>query len=250
MGIATQSRLEKGRYKVWLTFPAALLILVCFFAYGASLYDSLPERIPTHWGINGQPDDWGAKAFATVFSSLVIGAGVIVLIAFISALIPVMVPPREDASAWEQYRREGIIRGTVAGLGLASVGIALLMGVLSVGAWNNPDGPSVWPTGLFAVFALAAIFASYAVAARWAHSLAARDGIEPTEEEAAEDKLWIAGVLYNNPDDPHLWVSKREGTGYGLTINIGTRKGRVAVVVFLALVSVPLLLITVLPLVM
>ncbi|NJC23951.1 putative membrane protein [Arthrobacter pigmenti] len=250
MGIATQSRPERGRYKVWLTFPVALLILAGFFWYGASLYDSLPERIPTHWGPSGQPDAWAEKSFGSVFSSVIVGAGVTILMAFISALVSRMVPPREQPTLWEQYRRESMIRGTVAGLGLTSVGIALLTGALSASGWNDPEYLAAWPAGLFVMFVLVAIFASYAVAARWARTTAARDGVEPTEEEAAEDKLWIAGVLYNNVDDPHVWVPKREGTGYGLTVNVGTRKGRAAVVVFLALVSVPLLLIAVLPLVM
>lgn len=32
-------------------------------------------------------------------------------------------------------------------------------------------------------------------------------------------KYWKAGLIYNNPNDPDLWVKKR--TGLGWTINFG-----------------------------
>ena len=31
------------------------------FIYAAISWNSLPNQIPTHWGISGQPDDWGGK---------------------------------------------------------------------------------------------------------------------------------------------------------------------------------------------
>ena len=40
-----------------------------------------------------------------------------------------------------------------------------------------------------------------------------------------DDSLWIFGCIYNNPDDPSLFVNKRFGAGW--TVNIGTIKGKI-----------------------
>ncbi|CAN5435461.1 SdpI family protein [soil metagenome] len=47
----------------WLFVPIALAILtlgVSFYVYHVQ-YDQLPEKIPTHWGINGEPDKFTLK---------------------------------------------------------------------------------------------------------------------------------------------------------------------------------------------
>ncbi len=40
-----------------------------------------------------------------------------------------------------------------------------------------------------------------------------------------DDSLWIFGCIYNNPNDPSLFVNKRFGAGW--TVNIGTTKGKI-----------------------
>ena len=34
---------------------------------GLLLWDRLPEMLPTHWGFDGQADDWSSTAFAVFF---------------------------------------------------------------------------------------------------------------------------------------------------------------------------------------
>jgi len=43
-----------------------VVILLMAGALGASLalYSALPDRVPTHWNLQGQVDGWGAKSFA------------------------------------------------------------------------------------------------------------------------------------------------------------------------------------------
>ena len=50
-----------------------------------------------------------------------------------------MVPPNRDATLWELYRREGMIRGTVAAMGGTSVLIAVIIGFLTAAGWKNPE---------------------------------------------------------------------------------------------------------------
>ena len=45
-----------------------LTTLICLLPIILSLilYDKLPERIPIHWDVNGNPDNYGSKAFAAI----------------------------------------------------------------------------------------------------------------------------------------------------------------------------------------
>ena len=39
----------------------SLALIVTAFAFSAALYPRLPERLPTHWNIQGQPDGFTGK---------------------------------------------------------------------------------------------------------------------------------------------------------------------------------------------
>ncbi|CAM3306481.1 hypothetical protein PSET11_03225 [Arthrobacter ulcerisalmonis] len=234
----TARLLSRGRTVLWLPFLAAILVLSGYAAYGATLYDGLPAVLPTHWGADGTPDAWSGKSFGTVFMLLLTAAGVTVLMALIGALVTKLSVVAAGASDWERFRHEGTIRGTLAVLGFCALVFSIMFGQLSVAGWTQPEQFSGWPVVVGILALLAALAGAFAVAQRWSRAAAGRAGIAPTSAERAEDDKWIAGILYNDPADPHLWVPKRAGPGLGLTINVGHRKGRVAVIVFLVLVIV------------
>lgn len=58
-----------------------------------------------------------------------------------------------------------------------------------------------------------------------------------------DDRYWNAGVFYNNPDDPALFVPKRFGLGW--TLNFGHPQSRLvmigALLLLLLLMALPLL---------
>lgn len=230
---ATETLTKRGRGLIWLLHLMAVLILVACFVDGAITYESLPEVVPTHWGPDGSPDSWSPKTFGSVFFPLLVAAGVSVLLAIVTAAVPKMIIPDNEPSLWELYRREGMIRGTIAAMGGTTILIAVLSGYFAVAGWTNPDHVSSWPALLLTALILGIVPLSYAAASQWAHRTALSRGIRPTAAEEEEEKLWIAGILYNNPDDPHILVPKRSGTGIGLTVNVGTPKGRAVSVIFL-----------------
>jgi uncharacterized membrane protein len=63
------------------------LLTVAAWALAAWLYPGLPQRVPTHWNIEGKVDGWGDKSWATF---LVPGMMIafLVLFAFLPALSP------------------------------------------------------------------------------------------------------------------------------------------------------------------
>lgn len=59
-------------------YPPALelipIILLLFaFTYTAEYYPLLPEQVPTHFGLFGNPDAWGEKGFWSVYTLPLIG---------------------------------------------------------------------------------------------------------------------------------------------------------------------------------
>lgn len=243
MTVATETRITRGRGLGWLLHLLALLICGACFTYGATLYESLPDPVPTHWGPDGSPDDWSPKSFGSVFFAPMMGAGVIIFLALVTAAVSKMDQADKDASPWKLYSREAVVRGTVAAMGGTSILLAVLFGFLAVAGWINPDRVPLWPAIVLTALILAVIPVSYAAASRWAHRTAHHQGIRPTEAEEQESRLWVAGVIYNNPEDPHVLVPKRAGTGVGWTVNVGSRKGRVVMGVVLGVfVVLPIVL--------
>ncbi|MGE0000902.1 MAG: SdpI family protein [Fimbriimonadaceae bacterium] len=44
-----------------------LLIVIATLGYALSVYGSLPEVVPVHWGVSGKPDGWAGKSFLLWF---------------------------------------------------------------------------------------------------------------------------------------------------------------------------------------
>ncbi|MBR4288011.1 MAG: SdpI family protein [Clostridia bacterium] len=40
------------------------LIILLPILFGLIVWDKMPERVPMHWGMNGEPDGWGSRAVA------------------------------------------------------------------------------------------------------------------------------------------------------------------------------------------
>ncbi|HEX6122385.1 MAG TPA: DUF5808 domain-containing protein [Ktedonobacterales bacterium] len=59
-------------------------------------------------------------------------------------------------------------------------------------------------------------------------------------ESRSDERNWIAGLIYYNPDDPDLRVPKR--LGYGWTINFGHPRGKLVLIVLIALILLPIVL--------
>ncbi|RXM46798.1 SdpI family protein [Flavobacterium sp. YO64] len=56
-------------------------IVLAPFVYLGMIWNSLPERVPIHWNINGQIDDWGNKSFLIVLVFMLPGLMYLITIA-------------------------------------------------------------------------------------------------------------------------------------------------------------------------
>ncbi|HHW15594.1 MAG TPA: SdpI family protein [Firmicutes bacterium] len=97
-------------WPLWLILAASLVVAVV-------LYPSLPERVPTHWNIRGEIDQWGGKTI--VFKMLGLNAGLYLLF----LVMPLIDPRRENYVKFQSTYR--VLRFTFVTLMTAIWGMTL-----------------------------------------------------------------------------------------------------------------------------
>ncbi len=75
-----------------------LLLVVLTFAVGIILYPSLPERMATHWNINGEANGFSTRAFGVFFMPIMS-----LFLAILLLSIPRIDPLRENIEKFRKY---------------------------------------------------------------------------------------------------------------------------------------------------
>jgi uncharacterized membrane protein len=158
-----------------------------------SNWDLVPEKLPLHWGIDGQPNGWGVKTFDVAYGPL-IGCAELVVWQLVFAL-----------ASWFGARRSRLRRPLAAVLN--AVGYSMACAFCQVALHPLIAVPLVT---LFAPVAITIPAVIYLLR----KTREPRDSPEPTPDEC-----WKGGFLYYNPNDAALMVETREGAG--VTINFG-----------------------------
>jgi uncharacterized membrane protein len=210
-----------------LTTLAANLPLAGAAAILAFHWQSIPGRFPTHWGVNGHVNGWSARTPAGVFGNLILGAVVILFLAFLGALTARSSAGFAGRPAILRLTRN-TLRATawVLSLVFSTAGLLPLM--------SNPARSAPWQAIASMIFAVGIIV--------W---FAIRATSMPAAMAAAQDSTphdcWKAGLIYYNPADSALMVPKRTGLGYTLNFARPAAWAVMAGVIFVAFV-LPLLL--------
>ena len=206
------------KYSIYFLIPYIITILVSI--YVATKYNSLPDIIPTHWGITGMADAYSPKSVFSVFSTVLmsVGVGIIIYISSVQSLksraklntenIP------ESKIAHLYYLNKLAITFLVLNIGCQVLFISILIATVNAGSINTYI---MWPTTIAIIGA--AIYQTYLYYKSPSKSKTAVYSVDD------DDNNWIFGTFYNNPNDPSLFVQKRFGVGW--TINIGSTKGKV-----------------------
>lgn len=92
--------------KKFLREAALLALAVAPSLYLAFIYKSLPDRVPVHFGLNGEADDWGNK------SSLWFTEGMLSLVVYLLLLvIPVLDPKKRIREMGDKYVALRVLMG-------------------------------------------------------------------------------------------------------------------------------------------
>ncbi len=178
----------------------------------AASWESIPDRFPIHWGLDGMPNGWASRSAVGVFGPLLLGALLCVLVLVVRAI------------GSRKLLRQGIPRGgAVPSTAFQDSNRRfvrhLLLAteyVLSVTFCATGLLPFLGRPGPVLVVALgsAGLLVAYAIAGavRLARAYPRHTGVSDH---------WKWGLFYVNHADPSLFVPKRIGLGW--TLNFGRR---------------------------
>ncbi len=215
------------------------LLLAVASAWTILNWQSLPVRIPIHWGGDGLPNGWTTRTAYHVFSLPVFFAGLCLFLA-LTAFSVLKYSRRCGASdAWGRFRRT--LAETLLVLEYC---VAVSAAVPMFLPFARSQTAAKLSTALLVVLSVVLPFAlvivllvavSRATSARSGGAGAAPEG------DGTPDACWHGGgIFYYNPHDPALWVRKRFGIGY--TLNFANPWSWVFMGGTVAIVVAPLLL--------
>jgi uncharacterized membrane protein len=219
-------------------------------AYALAHYAQLPGMVPTHFGPSGEPDAFRPKSFFTV---MLLPIFVLVIGAFLGGMVWLTAHAKralrrsaEQTSLDAQLRFRAAMTRYLFGISLFAVGLLTVMAVATIRVglgWSRrlPSIADVFGIGV----AVYAIGGGIYLALRYGQGGARLEKARvdtPLTDGLADNKRWVLGMFYVNPDDPSFLVERRFGIGY--TLNFGNWKavalvlGFVAVVIGLAIAAV------------
>jgi uncharacterized membrane protein len=218
---------------------AALAFCLCCSAfailYAWAHYDQLPARVPTHFGLFGEPDHWAAKSRRGVITLPITGLGfgiVFGCLAMLSARAKRSIRyPAAAISASSQERFRLAMTRYLAACAVVTCGSGALLsvGTVNVGLGMWPRLPVPWLlTGLILATAVGGALVLIFRHGQGGARLEQGTGMASLTNGLADNDHWVFGEFYFNREDPAILIEARFGIGY--TLNLGNWKA-VAVLV-------------------
>ncbi|GCF11278.1 DUF1648 domain-containing protein [Dictyobacter arantiisoli] len=241
--VMTDTDLHQVNTKIsWLWLLPSLLLLAAMIVIAIVRYPALPAVIPTHFGLNGQPDAWTTKAaglLTTFIPTILINALILGLAYFPPVLRQQIDPTNPKADIQRQRLMRQDLTKILLGM-ITFVNVVFLMTMLMVtnvlsGDYSSLLFSAIMGGAILLILGLLA-YVGY-ITARRNHTQAdatSQGTPKDTVVTRDDDRFWPGGIFYNNPDDPAIFVSKRFGLGG--TINFGHPIGKAITVVFIVFI--------------
>lgn len=203
-------------------------------------FPSLPKMVPTHFGLNG-PDNWVDST--TLNGKLqVILLPIVSVICVLSMVFSAKFQAKKDNARFNGGKISSLIlkksysvKSMTKMLGLVSLGASLsifygILFVLGIIEFNNISNY------IFAIINICVIFFPllyWIYNSRKVNNLIAENDSKEKEIYRDDDKYYIGGIFYYNPNDPANIVKKR--IGYGLDFNYAHILGKVMFILGIAM---------------
>lgn len=208
--------------KYSLIYIIPILLVVASSVYSFINYDKIPEMMPTHFNFQGIADGFTLKTKTSFFAQ--IGMQIVVmLLVYFSSVYSLKARVKIDKS-----NSKSDIAHTIKYLShLASesffllLAMALLFSSISFGLVNQKINQ------MLVILSTVILLASIAPLLYTSYKLKKGNYSDVSYTVDDDDKYWLLGCLYYNPNDPAAFVQKRFGIGW--TINLGSNKGKLMV---------------------
>lgn len=200
----------------------AVVILLLMWIWGAVLYPSLPQLVPTHWDMSGEADAFSQRSLASVFGPLLVAS-----VLLVSVLLVNLGLSRARYLVSAERRAYGISFSYV------NLSLALIFAWVSLAGWY---GFSLGP--LFVAFALLAGMPVLVIVGLHLPEIMRQRKAEMDPADPSQNpKHWVlGGIFYSNPNDPRAFVPRAPHTGTGTTMNLATPLGRLALIGLLVVI--------------
>ncbi|AOV07264.1 DUF1648 domain-containing protein [Sporosarcina ureilytica] len=206
-------------------FLLPMVITIGLIIYTTIHYPSLPELIPTHWGIDGQPDAFTEK---TPFSAIAL---LLILLIMQGMMVGINELTKRSGIKIQANRKKKSRAQQLAFRKYSSwllFATALLLTILFAFLQLMTIHENIGGTAIVLALPIAFIIIIFGMTAVYAFKVGqggARLDVQITEEEVEgitnfdDDQYWKLGVIYVNKDDPSIFIEKRFGVGW--TVNFG-----------------------------
>jgi len=194
-----------------LLWAGPFVILAIAGAYIGLHWSEIPDRFPVHWGFDNRPDGWAIRSISGVYMQMGLG----LLICLLMLLFNWQIARNSRGST-------AMRKLTVRVLMVLAYCMAGLFGWLTVALPLGHGAPSAASLGI-TLGGLTVIVGAIVV-----YGMRAKAVPEPADRptmaapsilglsDNTDDRNWIGGLFYFNPDDPAILIEKRIGIGYDL----------------------------------
>lgn len=222
------------RYSLLFLIPLVLTTLVGI--YVLVNYNSIPDTIPIHWRPNGDVDAFSNKSFIKILSiiGMMIMLGIII---YISSIYSLKTRAKLSIDSIDNSKKAHLHYLNIFGLTFLflNIGCEILFIEIFIATLNASNINTLILCIATIIIILTSIYQIYLYYKFPNKSKNAAYSVDD------DDSLWIFGCIYNNPNDPSLFVNKRFGVGW--TVNIGSNKGKIFFALPFIIILVSLLLI-------
>lgn len=209
---------------------SASVVLAASWTFVVSRYEEFPQRLPVHYNLHGLADRFEDKSWAWVLMPLIVGTCVVALVA--SNAYWVFVSSRRGGSPETVENRRDHQRLVSNSLSVLSLLVSLMFALIAIGPvlGKGTHLPGGW---LMLAFVVAILTVVIRMLVKW-NDLPGGSG------DDTPDECWKWGLVYWNPQDPAIFVEKRDGVGY--TVNFGNSKSWIYVGLAAAVAVLPLVI--------
>lgn len=236
--IADLSIRAKDEMLPWYIYLLPIFITIGVIGYTIVQYDLLPEQIPTHWGINGEPDAFTAKTpISAISMPLILLVMQIMFLSIHTGTKKSGIKLSATATTASRLRQLTLRKYTSWFMYFTTI---LVTGMFSFFQLRtiHPD----LAEGTI-VMSIPIIFLVVTLVSTIAFSIKVGRSDKITFDESIEgvtdyddDAHWKGGLFYFNRNDPSIFVEKRFGVGW--TINFGNPIGYLIVLLPLAIIVI------------
>ncbi|MCC0631021.1 DUF5808 domain-containing protein [Clostridioides sp. ZZV15-6388] len=193
---------------VLLTFGMSIFILLN--------YNQLPDLITTHSTITGKPDVFMEKSYLGVFKLIGLEFCIMVLL-YITSIGAIKARIKVDTNKIEESKTKNIKYLNKIGYLFFILMIMMIVQffIVFLSLKINPNLLTV--INIIMLLVIIYLMVTYINSP----NLKSNSSYTPDNDE----KYWIGGIIYNNPNDPSFMVDKRFGIGW--TINLGNPIGKI-----------------------